>query len=541
MFSRWLWTGVMVLVVAVGWAAEPGPGPGVGPPGAGDVGQKKEWAPDELPVSLIKILRTTNKAQTNRYVPKVYTVNNVNPYELYRWVRRTAQIEEGGYFLFGKPDKDGNINSGKIVLIVPEYMLPGIDDMMKVLDRPGLNSAAGDLWFMLDPDYRTMNDTGYVDMLRAIRGSSGDVVPDPEVNRCLIYAVPSKVEGYKITRPWIDVPPPQVMVEATIYEVAAENESKIGLDYVAWKNGPGRNLFAAGAFSERERITSLDSANPLLNTGVPGGTWGLPGHGFRASGNNFAWFLDVPAAFFDFLVVKGKARVMTSAKLCTRNLYTASLSAGDAILYYNTRVGPAPNAGIRPANLPLDPNDVPTTGTPPVKSNTYPDNRTVVSTQTARTYASKSGVTLTITPTMGEKEMNLDIVTAIVSHTGFDDKGAPVLATRSVDSKVVARDGQEIVLGGYTREVFVQRTDRVPVLGSLPFIGYLFGGDTNTTEQRQLVVVLTPHVVQDFKALEYKGTQIDAALIQSKALGKAAAPLPKTEAGFDQWLLDSGR
>ena len=44
-------------------------------------------APDELPTHLIKVLRTSNKAQTNRYIPKVYTINNVNPYDVFRWIR----------------------------------------------------------------------------------------------------------------------------------------------------------------------------------------------------------------------------------------------------------------------------------------------------------------------------------------------------------------------------------------------------------------------------------------------------------------------
>lgn len=50
-------------------------------------------APTELPTNLVKILRTSNKAQTNRYVPKVYEFKNVNPYAVIRFVRRTIEIE----------------------------------------------------------------------------------------------------------------------------------------------------------------------------------------------------------------------------------------------------------------------------------------------------------------------------------------------------------------------------------------------------------------------------------------------------------------
>ncbi len=525
-FRRTVWIAVIVAGIACpGWAAEPAKSEAPAEPA------KKAAAPDELPTRIIKVLRTTNKAQTNRYVPKVYTINNVNPYALFRWVRRTAQIEDGAYFFFGKPDEKGNVNSGKIVVTLPEYMLPGVDEMMKIIDRPNMTSGGGDVWLYLRPKHRSVADTGFTNMIQTVRGTSGDVVVDTEVNMVLVYAAASKTDDIKAILPAFDVPPPQVMVEVTVYEIFVDNESKLGLDYVSWKNGPGRNLFATGLFYEREKILSQDGVNALINTGT-GGTYGLPGHQFRSKGANIVAFLDVPSAFLDYLVVKDKARVMTSAKIAARNLIASSLSAGDTILYYKTQVGTATNAGIRPEGVPADP-----TGA----SSALPDNRTVVGTQTTRLLGAKSGVTLQVTPTISENEMNLRIVTSVVSHTGFDDKGTPLLVSRTSDTEVRARDGQEIILGGYARESFVQRADKMPVLGSLPLIGYLFGGDANTTRRTQVITVLTPHVITDFSAMEYKGTKIDAALIQSRAGRKAPVEVPKTEVGFDQWLLDSER
>jgi type II secretory pathway component GspD/PulD (secretin) len=497
---------------------------------------RREPAPDELPTHLIKVLRTTNKAQTNRYVPRVYTVTNVNPYSLFRWIRRTAQIEEGAFHFFGKPEVEGDpasVKSGKVIIVVPEYMLAGVDELMKVIDREGLTSSAGDAFFYFRPKHRSVEDEGFVGLLRTLSlstTSSSNKLADVEANSFLVYDVPSAVEDVQRFLPLIDVPPPQVMIEATAYEIKLENESKLGLDYVAWKNGPGRNLFAAGVFSEREKVNSLSDASPLFESGT-GGTYGLPGHGFRASGANFAWFLDVPSAFFDFLVVKGKARVLTSSKLVTRNLVPASLTAGDTILFYRTLVGSAPVAGIRAPDVPLDP-----TGS----SSIFPDNRVVVGDQANRVLtAETAGIELDVTPSLAQDEINLSIFVGLVSHTGFDDKGVPALSERQVESEARVRDGQEIVLGGYSREVYIERSDKMPFLGSLPLIGYLFGGDSHTTERRQVVLVLRPHVVADFSGMTVPDTQIDAALIRSKALREAVAPVPRTSVGFDQWLLDN--
>jgi len=492
-------------------------------------------APDQLPTHLIKVLRTSNKAQTNRYVCKVYTVNNVNPYNIYRWVKRTAQIEEGAYYVFGRPEVEGDydsVKSGKIVVVVPEYMIPGIDQLMAVVDRPDLTSSQGEEVFYFRPTHRHVNDPGFVDLINAIRGTSGTVAMDVEANCVLFYAAASKVQDLRNQLLVIDQPPPQVMVEVTVYELFVDNSSRLGLDYVSWKNGPGRNLFVLQGFREYEKVADLHNAAPLIDPGTAG-TYGLPGHEFSASGRNAVYFVDVPSAFFDYLTVKNKARVMTASKLCTRNLVAAGLQAGDTILYYRTQVGGAANAGIRPTGVPADPN---------ATNAAFPDNRTVVGTQQERVLAAQTaGVELRITPTIGTEMVDMNLTVGLVSHTGFDDKGVPQLVSRRVQQVVRARDGEEIILGGYSREVVVERSDKMPILGSLPLLGYLFGGQSTVTQRRQVVIVLTPHIIKDFNAFESSGFTIDAAQIRSKALGEKVAPVPNNPAGFDQWLLDSGK
>lgn len=517
MLRRFLWTAILAAVTAApSFAAEE---------------PKVQPAPDEMPTRLIKVLRTTNKAQTNRYVPRVYDINNVNPYELLRWIRRTAQIEDGGYYFFGKPDAEGNVNSGKIMVLLPEYMLSGVDEMIKVIDREGLNSGNGDKALFFRPKHRSVTDAGFITLLQTIRGTTGDVVADTETNMVFLYLVASKMNGMNYWLPLIDVPPPQVMVEVTVYEIAVDNDSQIGLDYVSWKNGPGRNMVAFGTFYESENIMVQDGAPALLDTGVAGGTYALPGHNFRAKGANFVWFLDVPSAFFDFLVVKNKARVLTSAKIAARNLQASSISATDSILTFRTQIDAdaAPGAGVRPEGVPADP-----TGAEPA----LPDNRTVVSGKTERVLSGRSGVSLVVTPTIAADEIDIDLVSTIVSHIGFSPNGAPILASRRTDTVVRARDGQEIVIGGMSRETFVQRSDKVPFFGSIPILGWFFGGESTRNERRQVVVVLTPHVIKDFGAMSYEATKINADLIKARATGATPVEVPKSELGFDQWLLD---
>ncbi len=489
-------------------------------------------APNELPRHVIRVLRTHNKAQVNRYVPKVYTVNNVNPYSLLRWLRRTAEIEEGGFYFYGKPNGEGVVDSGKVLVILPEYMLPGVDRLMETIDRPNLTSSSGEIFFYHRPKHRHVNDPSFNNLIQAARGNSGTFRTDPEANAFLVYAAASKTDEVERSLEWFDLPPKQVMMEVTVYEISVDNASRIGLDYMAWKSGPGRHLFSAQAFSEYERISTQRNFNPLLNTGTggAGGTFNLPGSDWEARGSNAVYFLDVPSAFFDFLVVKNKARVMTSSKIIARNQTPASLFAGDTILYYQAQAGPADNAGIRPAGQPIDQfgNFV-----------TVPDNRSVIDSERPRVMGARSGVLLEMTPTIGTEEVQLDILSEVISHTGFDGAGVPELVSREAQTEVTIKSGQEIVLGGYARTVLAERSDKIPILGSLPVIGSLFGQEGTHAERRQIVIVVSTSVVQDFAAMEYDPTKINAAMIKAKALREADTRLPDVPMGFDQWLLDT--
>lgn len=488
-------------------------------------------APDEYPMHTIKILRTTNKAQVHRYVPKVYTVNNVNPYALKRWIRRIAQIEEGGFYFFGKPGPDGKVTSGKVMLTVPSYMVPDIDALMKTIDRAGLTSSSGDSFFYYRPKHRHVEDTAFTDLIEAVQGG-GDFKLDEEANAFMVYTAGSRLEAVKAWLPEFDLPPKQVAMEVIVYEVNVDNESRIGLDYMQWKNGPGRHAFSIQAYEEYGKVWSQDDMNPLFNSGVPGGTFGLPGRSYEASGRNGVYFLDVPSAFFDFLVVKNKARVMTAAKMVARNKTAASLFAGDTILYYEAQNGPAANAGVRPAGVAIDQFG---------DEATVPDNRSVVDSTRSRILGSRAGVLLEVTPTIGTEEIEVQVRSEVVSHTGFDQFGTPQLVSRDAETEAHVKSGQEIVLGGYSRTVMVERSDKMPFLGSLPVLGSLFGQEGTTTERRQIVVVLSTTVVEDFAAMEYDPTKVNAARIKAKALREQDTEVPDSEVGFDQWMLDMER
>ncbi|MCX7014822.1 MAG: hypothetical protein NTW86_20115 [Candidatus Sumerlaeota bacterium] len=553
---------------------------------------------------IVKIQAATNKAQVNEYIPVVYDLKHVNPYDVVRWIHRTIQVEEGAVFTFASPDG----NSGKVLVVCTKEQVPYLDQLMKEIDKPNLTTSTGVAKTYRLLKHRSVADPEHIDTLTAY-GQKGSfkAVTDPQTNAVYLEDTPVAQEDLlKMYNEQFDVPTPEVACEVTIYEVNVSNDGALGLDFAAWKNGPGRNLFALGGFTEYETEHNMGESisggpldgggylnpSPLYDSGS--NLLGLPGHRMSSNGYNVAYYYQVPSAYFDYLTVKGKAQVVGKTRLAVLNAHQGSISTGEQILFYLTQNGPAPTGGLRPPDYPLDPLNkasrgdqmlraditpntqyaiplqqinVPNTNlTLPwlvrndrlVNGPIYPDNRTVVGQQTARavggqslqgfTYdratgqtvalnrnigAAEAGVFLDVIPVIADDKITFDLAYSVVTLTGFDAEGRPQLASRADKGQVQVKDGSELLLGGITRDARVQKTQKVPILGSIPVLGYWFGGEVTTAQKSMVVIVMKNTVVKNFNTVQGE----DADLL-AKVKGEQPAPLPADEYGWDMYLFD---
>ena len=561
----------------------------------------------------VRILRTVNKAQINRYVPKVYDLKHVNPYDVIRFIHRTIQVEEGGVYTFANPEG----NCGKVMVICPEHQIAALDELMKEIDKPNLTTSSGIARTYKMMKHRSVVDEDFCKVATAYAQDGSFVaVTDPQTNAVFLQDTPVAQEDLlkACAEKW-DVPTPEVACDVTVYEVDVSNDGALGLDFAAWKNGPGRNLFALGGFTEFEKVSNLDehisedfpigggrlNAEPLYDSGS--NIVGLPTNRMNSHGYNVAYYYQVPSAYFDYLGVKGKSRVVTKTRLSILNAHQGSISTGEQFLYYLTQNGPAPTGGIRPPGYPLDPlnkasrgdtnmildatgnvqfmipvqqlpvgqvlngavvnwDNVPMVIPTPLRTDTlvngpiYPDNRTVVGQMADRQTqgaslkgfmydratgqsvalnrniaAAEAGVFLDVIPVIGEDRITLGLAYSVVNLTGFDGEGRPQLASRSNTNTVQAKDGEEILLGGLTREAKVQTTRKVPILGSIPVLGYWFGGEITTAQKKMVVIVMKNTVVKNFNTLGDEDKDLLA-----KVRGETKAPLPADEYGWDMYL-----
>jgi general secretion pathway protein D len=110
----------------------------------------------------------------------------------------------------------------------------------------------------------------------------------------------------------------------------------------------------------------------------------------------------------------------------------------------------------------------------------------------------KTGLQLTITPTINAEGSVVMAISQQISSTvpgSSGVQGAPIFFERAVSTEVVAGSGQSVLLAGLISESGTDSAEKVPVLGRIPALGGLFSSTSKRREKTELVLFITPRVV----------------------------------------------
>jgi general secretion pathway protein D len=263
----------------------------------------------------------------------------------------------------------------------------------------------------------------------------------------VIRAAPQDFRKIEAALRQLDIIPLQVLLEATIAEVALQGQLRYGVEW----------FFRYGdvAFN----FSRLSPSPGPLNTGPNLVTPQLPG--FSALFSN----ADVRAVF-NALEEVTDLNVISSPQLLVLDNQTARLQVGDQV----------PIATQSAVSV-LDPE------APIVNSIEQRD----------------TGVILSVTPRVnasGLVIMEIEQEISDVVETTTSQIDSPTIRQRRVASTVAVQSGQTVVLGGLISDEVEQRDSGIPVLHRLPIIGPLFGVTDTIDRRNELLVVLTPRVIR---------------------------------------------
>lgn len=471
---------------------------------------------------VVKVLRTNQKILINDFVTAVIPCRNVHPREI-RGPIRTLVRKEGG-----EADVLQDAATGEMFLhvVCPRFQLPFVEAAVRGLDEGWVKEredGSGELYYKAR--FRDIRDIHRISRFYIGPEGMGRFFFDT-LNNALYYTDQPALIGLQS---WglskIDIPPNQVELEVSLYEIDMTNDTMLGLDYMAWKNGPGRNLLEANYLNEGVR----------RETRADGDGWQTNVNASRRF--TFAQINATGASqFIDAIQHKGYVREMVKTRLLVQSGGIHNVAAGtyrpvlieavDAVVHFASDTSRPDNPR---ANRNVDHED----GTQTTVNTA--DGATRNRTLNYRAAADKVGVRVELMPYVALESMELNVSVDVSTVAGHTPRGNPIVGSRHLRTSVRLVDGEPFVLGGIERETVVRRKNGVPVLHSLPVVGWLFGNETNVKRNTQLVLVVVPRFVIGTESVREMPKEVRTVI--SQARGDEPIEVPSVAFGFDQWLM----
>ncbi|MBI5882734.1 MAG: type IV pilus secretin PilQ [Elusimicrobia bacterium] len=327
--------------------------------------------------------------------------------------------------------------------------------------------------------------------VRAAEGRKGSAIVDEKSNSLILTDSMEGMASMERLIARLDEIPKQVLIETKIVEVNLNNRVDFGIKWDIYKTQTGEFLGQQGLttigsrLGQTETLTSQSIVHDNVDQGGEAAGWARhnatpqrqPGDGGLGTGvdllpggalgmltigrvtNNYFLNMQVGA-----LAQQGRLKVLSDPKIATLNNKTAVINVTDQIPY-----------------------DV----------STLSANGTV-----SRNIAFIAmGITLSVTPIISadESRITLDINPEVSNPSGSSGSvsGAPSTSRKSVKTMVIVKDGETVVIGGLITDRKDTNINKIPILGDIPVLGWLFKKKFESRTRVELLIFVTPRVIKD--------------------------------------------
>jgi general secretion pathway protein D len=270
------------------------------------------------------------------------------------------------------------------------------------------------------------------------------VVLDEERNNIIIYTSKQQYGNIEKMLIRLDTLPKQVLVEVTIAEITLRDSLQFGLEWFL-KN-------------------SVDKYGYTLNA-LGSGSSGVLGTVFSISGNF--------GATFNALAEKKYVNVLSNPKLLVLNNHSATINIGNQIPIITSQASASDlGEGIGGA-------------TPSILQNIQ--------------YRS-TGITLTVNPTInseGYLALKINQTVSNAQKNTTSDISSPIIFNRSLNTDVILKSGETVILGGLITEDKSRDETKIPFLADIPVFGKLFSTAGDSIDKTELVILVKPTIISN--------------------------------------------
>ena len=302
------------------------------------------------------------------------------------------------------------------------------------------------------------------------------IQPDPATNSLVIVASNKDFLALKRVIKELDRPRRQVFVEVTILEVSLDKTRNIGMSFHGGDplgSGDKQSFLFGGSITN----SSMNSIimNPLSLMGMAVGLrgpeikdaeslLGIPGISFPSFG-----------VMFQALQSNNAVNVISSPHILTTDNEEAEITVGENVPFqsgYSSISSLASSFSSASSALSSMP---------------------MVSVQ-----RQDVALKLKLTPHVNQSDfVRMEVDQEINEVKSIDQVVGPTTSKRKATTVVVVKDQQTVVIGGLITEKIKENVQKVPLLGDIPILGYLFKSTTRITEKTNLLIFITPYIIRD--------------------------------------------
>ncbi len=296
------------------------------------------------------------------------------------------------------------------------------------------------------------------------------ISPHKETNSLIIVSSQQDFLALRDSIRRLDLPRRQVFVEAVILEVSVDKIRKLG---VSFHGGGllgigGKDALAFGGVQNGDLSSLL--LNPAALSGLAAGVIGPEIEGSDKFIKINGAGVSIPAfgIVLQALQTTTDVNVLSSPHILTTDNEQAEISVGENVPFQSSPGGAQAGAGFLPIIPQIQRQDV--------------------------------ALKLTIKPHVNDSDMvRLEIKQEVsrITAENFNQTGSPKTSKSTLETMVVVRDQQPVVLGGLMTDRVALEEAKVPLLGDLPILGYFFRQRKRVTQKANLLIFLTPYVIKN--------------------------------------------
>jgi len=283
----------------------------------------------------------------------------------------------------------------------------------------------------------------------------GSITVDERTNNIIAYQTQDRLDELRRIVAQLDIPVRQVMIEARIVEANVDYDKSLGVRWGGSTNLQNNRRWTAYGLDNNGDESGNTGSDigpnvPFVDMGATGATSGI-GLGFVTS--NVLLDLELSA-----MEKTGNGEIVSQPKVVTSDKETAKILKGTEVPYQEASSSGATTVSFKEASLSLE-----------VTPQITPDSRIIMEVKVTKDEP--------------------DYLNAVL--------GVPPIRKNEVNAKVLVNDGETIVIGGVFSNTQSKTVDKVPFLGDVPYVGRLFRRDTVTEAKSELLVFLTPRIMNN--------------------------------------------